>query len=78
MDSPFDSLHAEEFEENEPHTAPFATLAAALREGDWEGPSGELTRGDRIHHYQIVKSLGLGGMGAIYLAEHIYLKQRVA
>jgi serine/threonine protein kinase len=61
-------------------TVPFGTLAAAIRGRTYEkGTNGkELQPGDRIHHYRILEPLGRGGVGSIFLAEHIYLKQQVA
>jgi hypothetical protein len=54
----------------------FATLAGAIRKGSYL--TKELESGQRIHHYRILESLGIGGMGQIFMAEHVYLKQKVA
>lgn len=37
-----------------------------------------LARGTKVHHYEIVKRLGVGGMGEVYLAEDTKLKRQVA
>lgn len=38
----------------------------------------ELKTGDRIYHYKLGKSLGMGSNGIVFEAEHIYMKDRVA
>jgi len=37
-----------------------------------------LTKGTFVHHYRIIKKIGLGGMGEVYLAEDTELKRNVA
>jgi tRNA A-37 threonylcarbamoyl transferase component Bud32 len=54
----------------------FATIAAAIREGDFQAR--ELTPGQKIHHYRIERLLGQGGMSNVFEAEHVYLRQKVA
>ena len=40
--------------------------------------SQELKQGDYLNHYQIIRKLGTGGMGEVYLAEDRKLERRVA
>ncbi len=40
--------------------------------------SHELKQGDYLNHYQIIRKLGTGGMGEVYLAEDRKLERRVA
>ena len=54
----------------------FATLANAFLEGDYVATTQEIPQ--RLDHYRILEKLGSGGMSDVWLAEHIYLKQRVA
>jgi serine/threonine protein kinase len=42
------------------------------------GASEQLSGGQRLSHYQILKSLGAGGMGEVFLAEDTKLKRKVA
>lgn len=37
-----------------------------------------LRAGERVSHYEIVSTLGAGGMGAVYLAEDAHLRRKVA
>ena len=37
-----------------------------------------LTKGTMVSHYRIVKKIGAGGMGEVYLAEDTKLKRQVA
>jgi serine/threonine protein kinase len=37
-----------------------------------------LTKGTMVSHYRIIKKIGAGGMGEVYLAEDKKLKRRVA
>lgn len=55
---------------------PFGTLAEAIQKGLYDKK--ELEHGEKIHHYRILERLAMGGMGVIYVAEHVYLKQQVA
>ena len=41
-------------------------------------PKGMLTAGDRFAHYKILRQIGVGGMGEVYLAEDEKLDRRVA
>jgi serine/threonine-protein kinase len=41
-------------------------------------PSNRLTAGARVSHYEIVRPIGTGGMGEVYLVEDTRLKRRVA
>jgi eukaryotic-like serine/threonine-protein kinase len=41
-------------------------------------PEGETLIGKSVGHYQVVRSLGVGGMGAVYLGEHPEIQSRVA
>lgn len=44
-----------------------------------EGPQGPLSLiGQSVGQYRVVKELGRGGMGIVYLAEHIEIGQRAA
>ena len=38
----------------------------------------ELKKGDLLNHYQIIRKIGTGGMGEVYLAEDTKLERRVA
>ncbi|MEP7149920.1 MAG: protein kinase [Acidobacteriota bacterium] len=48
-------------------------LASAILE-----PKGMLRAGDRFAHYKILRQIGIGGMGEVYLAEDEKLDRRVA
>jgi hypothetical protein len=58
------------------HATTFATLAAHLRSGHFR--SVELEEGSRVHHYEITRLIGQGGMSRVFEARHIYLDQEVA
>ena len=53
------------------------TLAGAVEEGEFASKR-PFSVGDRIHHYRLLEKIGEGGMGVVFKAEHIYLKQTVA
>lgn len=55
-----------------------AELSAALDEEVESGELGRFTLPERIDAYQIGELIGRGGMGWVYLAEHVNLKNRVA
>src|SRR5258708_7120889 len=38
----------------------------------------EIPTGTQLGHYEIISSLGAGGMGAVYLAEDMQLRRKVA
>ncbi len=42
------------------------------------GESGLPTAGATVSHYRVLSALGVGGMGAVYLAEDLKLKRKVA
>ncbi len=42
------------------------------------GPSDVLGPGTRVHHYELIKLIGRGGMGSVYLARDVRLGRRVA
>ncbi|MEO8573049.1 MAG: protein kinase [Pyrinomonadaceae bacterium] len=48
-------------------------MASAILE-----PKGMLKAGDRFAHYEIIRQIGIGGMGEVYLAEDEKLDRRVA
>src|SRR6266496_3889086 len=43
-----------------------------------KAPSNRLAAGERISHYEIVRPVGVGGMGEVYLAQDMRLKRKVA
>lgn len=42
------------------------------------GPARDAAQPHRLGHYQLLQKIGEGGMGVVYLAEHVTLKRRVA
>lgn len=56
--------------------AEFATLAAGLREKRFEARI--LEPGSRVDRYKILQQIGRGGFSAVYLAEHVHLRHKVA
>jgi serine/threonine-protein kinase len=42
------------------------------------GAEHRLAAGQRLNHYEIVRPIGAGGMGEVYLAEDTKLKRKVA
>ena len=61
----------------EPHRGNSAAFGAAPRHQPGAGPEKPVI-GGMISHYRIIEKLAEGGMGALYLAEDIRLKRRVA
>lgn len=57
-------------------SAPFTTLAVGARENRFRAE--QLSRGERIGHYEILNLLGEGGFSAVYAARHLYLNHEVA
>ena len=47
-------------------------------DGDRTEKLGRMSAGDRVGHYEIVRLLGVGGMGEVYLAHDENLERRVA
>jgi len=63
--------------ESEPTRAPDAQTLASTGDTSPKAEKDELI-GQRIAHYQIVKKLGQGGMGAVYQATNLKLKRTIA
>jgi serine/threonine protein kinase len=57
-------------------TGPFATMVQAIRQGAYGEKRTALP--ERLNHYRIIEKLGSGGFSEVWLAEHVYLKQKVA
>lgn len=53
---------------------PISQLAAELM----VPPQAGLTAGQKLGHYQLIRSLGAGGMGEVYLAEDLRLGRKIA
>ncbi|HMZ22200.1 MAG TPA: serine/threonine-protein kinase [Blastocatellia bacterium] len=54
------------------------TSAMKLAARQLAGAQREFVAGTNIHHYRLIKPLGAGGMGRVYLAEDEKLKRQVA
>jgi serine/threonine protein kinase len=59
-----------------PAESRFQTLARGLDRGRFR--TRPLETGMRVHHYEVLNPLGMGGMSTIYRARHVYLDHLVA
>ncbi len=59
------------------HVMEKAPIVEYFPESDWQEPI-ELKAGEKINQYTIIKKIGTGGMGIVYLAKQNYPAERQA
>ncbi|MFH1807655.1 MAG: serine/threonine-protein kinase [Pseudomonadota bacterium] len=73
------SKRREKVEGSNTHEAAQTPTSGGRTSGQDHRPPGALARGETIAgRYRVVKKIGYGGMGVVYLAEDLNLKRRVA